>query len=132
MNEARKLDPELAEGLKPAAEAPTQDAEADLSPLILEQNVSLTPAPLASETSTSISQTATVTERTPFLDRFSNGLMVLFLSGVFSFLIGTAAAAAVVLGLLDLETGWVKDLLKTLKELAKTLSNGSGLGTPEP
>lgn len=143
MSEARQLEPDVgldvtATKISPAAAAAD---EADLAPLIVEQTATLTgeSKPLGKrrrvtpeERAEALADAPGLPSRTPFLDRFSNMMMVLLVSGMFSFLLGIAMAAAVVLGLLDLQTGWVKDLLKTLKELAKSLGGPGGGGVPEP
>jgi hypothetical protein len=143
MSEARQLEPDVGLGA-PANKAPAvtpSATEADLAPLLIEQSATLTgdSKPLADkrratreELAEALADQPELPGRTPFLDRFSNMMMVLFVSGLFSFLLGIAAAAAVVLGLLDLQTGWVKDLLKTLKELAKSFAGPGGGGAPEP
>jgi hypothetical protein len=140
MSEARQLEPDVGLGApaNPGPAVTPSATEADLAPLLIEQSATLTgdSKPLAKKRRATREERAEALAelpgRMPFLDRFSNMMMVLFVSGLFSFLLGIAAAAAVVLGLLDLQTGWVKDLLKTLKELAKSFAGPGGGGAPEP
>ena len=139
MSEARKLEtssPPDATAQQPEA-PPPRPIEADLSPLIVEQTAVLTGESRTLEPKLSKRKqrrghsSATGVPRAPLLDRASNAMMVLFLSGLFSFLLGTAMAAAIVLGLLDLQTGWVKELLKVAKEIAKSAGFGGGMDTPD-
>jgi hypothetical protein len=51
--------------------------------------------------------------------RIPQVVLVLFVVGLVAFALGVALAATVVLGELDLNSGWLKDVLDTLKDLAK-------------
>lgn len=50
--------------------------------------------------------------------RATNVLLILFMVGLAAFILGIAVASAVITGALDLNTGWVKDLLNAIKDLA--------------
>jgi hypothetical protein len=53
------------------------------------------------------------------LDKASHKALIFLVIGLVSFVIGIGAAAAVVTGALDLQTGWVKEALSLLKQAAK-------------
>lgn len=133
MSEAPKIDPDL--GLNVRANSPKEQisVEDELDAVLVEQRATLTGESQAlnsTEAPTTKASKAKAKRQTPFVERLSNALMILFVSGVITFLAGIVAAAAIFLGLLDLHTTWVKDLLHTLKELAKSVSGGSGPADP--
>lgn len=137
MSEAPKLDPDL--GLESHGKSPKDRASAQpgLDPVLVEQAATLTGESQAltandKEPDTEDLQQYLVAPRREsfFLERMSNALMFLFVSGTIAFLAGVVIAATIFLGLLDLHTTWVKELLHTLKELAKAASGGSGPSDP--
>ena len=104
--EAQKLPP-LPDG------EPAVGLEGDLPPLlkvVVDDTAALPP------TKKLISRTV---ENKTAVDEGAHGLLIFFVIGLLSFIAGIALASTVLVGILDLNTGWLKDLLDTLKDLAR-------------
>jgi hypothetical protein len=56
------------------------------------------------------------------LDRASAVLLALLVVGLLAFVAGIALASAILTGVLDLQTGWVKDLLHSAKDFVRQLN----------
>lgn len=66
-------------------------------------------------------ETALLTMHRPKLRAAGRGrsVLLLFLFGVVAFACGIALASAVLTGMLDLQSGWVKDMLHVVKDLLR-------------
>lgn len=62
-------------------------------------------------------------ERRPLLERIARVVLTLTLVSIVGFIAGAALAGSILSGLIDLETGWVKDSIKLAKELMHYLKH---------
>ena len=119
MSEARKLDPsfDLAAAttqtglphltaLPQPLPPPRDDAHDDLSQK---------PAAPANQITAAIGPTK--------FDRAARVALIFFLIGLVAFVASVALSSAILLGILDLQTGWVKDTLSAVKVLIKQLTS---------
>lgn len=136
MAEARKLNPHSPDPLvmdpapkEPAAALPvlpvTDPAPTELMPTEqphTEQAPTDLPEPLTTGKSKNLAKkTGAPAPKT--LDKASRAALILFILGFVAFVAGVALASAIVLGVLDLQTGWVKDVLTTVKAFVKSLNH---------
>lgn len=125
MSEAKKLDPEdrSASGApEPLVYAPERQG-----PVVDLRTVSAVPEelglpaldqrPLAEMPPEP--DTALLTMARPLKKRRGRTLLYLFLIGLVAFACGVALASAVVTGMLDLQSGWIKDALHQVKDLLR-------------
>lgn len=78
------------------------------------------PSAPSSDAPPQAAQLAKQTKTSGRLGRATNVVLILFVVGLVAFIAGIAVASVVVSGAVDLNTGWVKDLLQAIKELAAT------------
>lgn len=73
----------------------------------------LAPAPLA------LKQPSHVTQQVERQNRSTHTLLIFSVIALVTFVAGVALASTLLLGILDLNSGWLKDVLDTVKDLAR-------------
>lgn len=125
MNEARRLEPEVLPTEAAPGASPATPAVGLVTPVHV--TATLDVSPLDDKLRSSHSKKSLMDDEAPStraaerVESTSRALLLLFVIGFIAFVAGAGMAAAMLFGWLDLE--WVKDALKPVKELVRTMSS---------